>query len=240
MSEKVVRVAIVEDDESEMKRLCETLDLYGKNHGVKFSRRCFSLAYDFTENYACDYDVIFMDIQLPDLNGISASREIRKTDKNVTIVFVTNFAQYAINGYEVNAADFIVKPVEYDWFEAKMDNILLRLSSVTDVVFVVKTPENSVSVNASQLMYVEVTGHWLVYHTVHGNYTSYGSLNKVEPKLAQAKFVRCNSCYLVNPRFVQAIGADTTTVGGDELKISYSRRKEFKQAMALYLGGNIV
>ena len=238
-NERSVRVAIIEDDPDENKRLCDIIELYGKNHDIHFYRNCFDTAEKFLGAFESDYDVVFMDIQLPDIDGMTAAHRLREKDKNVTLVFVTNFAQYAINGYEVSATDFIVKPVEYDWFEPKMDNVLSKLKNVSDVVLVVKTPDSVVTIKSSQLKYVEVQGHWLVFHTENGNVTAYGSLNKIEPKLVPAKFVRCNSCYLVNPAFVQSISYDIAVVGGDSLKISYSKRKEFKQAMALYLGGSL-
>lgn len=236
-NEKSVRVIVVEDDPTEMKRLCGIIDTYGKNHGVGFSVSTFDCAEKFLAEYEVGADAVFMDIQLPDMNGMDAAHELRKKDESVTLVFVTNFAQYAINGYEVNAADFIVKPVEYDWFEPKMDKIISRIANVSDVKLVVKTPDSTVTVKSSELKYVEVQGHWMVFHTTRGDFAAYGSLNKIEPKLEPARFVKCNNCYLVNPAFVQSVSADSAVVGGDTLRISYGKRKEFRQAMAFYLGG---
>lgn len=238
-NEKIVRVAIVEDDPNEMKRLCVIMDAYGQGHGFCFGKDCFNTAKEFLDKFNGGFDVVFMDIQLPDIDGMTAARLLRERDKKVALVFVTNFAQYAINGYEVNATDFIVKPVEYDWFEPKMDNILSRLSNVSDVLLEVKTSDSTVMIRSSQLKYVEVRGHWLVFHTNGGNVTSYGSLNKFVSKLAPAKFVKCNSCYLVNPAFVESVSYDSAVVGGEYLKISYSKRKEFKQALAFYFGGGV-
>ena len=104
---KTVNLAVVEDDDKTRERFCATIDEYGKRHGINFCKRCFGLATDFLENYSPDYDIIFMDIQLPDLDGMSAAKKLREVDKSVTLVFVTNFAQYAINGYEVGATDFM-------------------------------------------------------------------------------------------------------------------------------------
>lgn len=234
---KTVNVAIIEDDESAKQTLCAALDKFGQACGMDFCKHCFSLSLEFLDNYGGDYDIVFMDIQLPDYDGMSAAKRLREKDKSVVLVFVTNFAQYAINGYEVDAADFLVKPVEYAHFETKMTRIISQIN-MCDVVLPIKTYDGSVvSIAASLLKYVEVMGHGLTYHTTFGDFGAYGTLYKAEERLKPAKFVRCNSCYLVNPRYVESVNNFTTTVGGDELKISYAKRKEYRRAIAEYLGG---
>lgn len=238
MREKTVNVAIVEDDRTAMQRLCEMLDRFSETANVVFNKHCYGLATDFLENYAANTDIVFMDIQLPDLDGMTAAKKLREADRAVVLVFVTNFAQYALNGYDVNAADFIVKPIEYSVFASKLERIVCKIGDFDEVVLPVKTVEGLVvTVAASSLKYVEVMGHKLVFHTTHGNYSAVGNLYKAEERLAAARFVRCNSCYLVNPRFVEALNNYTTVVGGEELKISYSKRKEFRKAIVDYLGG---
>lgn len=234
---KIVNIAIVEDEKSAMDRLCEVLDRYGNEKGVLFNKRLFGLSTDFLEKYNATYDIVFMDIQLPDMDGMTAAKKLRETDKTVMLVFVTNMSQYAINGYEVDAADFIVKPLEYKHFAMKMEHIFRYISSLSDITLPVKTANGMVSVAASKLMYVEVMGHELIFHTTHGDYRTYGSLSKLSQRLSAAHFVRCNNYYLVNPRYVESIGTDTTIVGGVELKMSYARRKEYRKAVAAYLGG---
>ncbi len=234
---KTVNIAVIEDEKAELELLCNALDEFGKRRGITFCRHIFGYATEFLENWSPNYDIVFMDIQLPDLDGISAAKKLREKDKSVVLVFVTNFAQFAVNGYEVNAADFIVKPVQYTHFAAKMERILTRISSVSDVTLAVKTPNGIVSVAASQLKYVEVFGHGLIFHTTFGVVNAAGTLYKVEERLKDAHFVRCNNCYLVNPRYVESVGTYTTVVGGDELKVSYAKRKDYRTAIAKYLGG---
>ncbi len=231
-----IKTAIIEDDEAERERLCRMLDMYAENNNVEFVKSVFNSGESFLSDFQAEYDIVFMDIQLPDIDGMEASRRMREIDKNVLLVFVTNFAKYAINGYEVGATDFIVKPVEYGWFETKMDNLISRIPEISNIVILVKTSDGTALINTSRLEYVEIMGHKLAFHTVDGNHNSYGTLKAYEDKLYEAGFLRCNSCYLVNPRYVTALKSESVVVGGDELKISLPKRKEFKRQMTQYLG----
>lgn len=235
----VVNVIIVEDNPADVSVLSNMLARYSAENGVQFRTAVYGDAYAFLESYRADADVIFMDIELPGMNGMEAAKRLRETDTSVSLMFVTNMAQFAVNGYEVDALDFIVKPIIWEQFRLKLGRALSRTGLAGDVVLPVKTSDGFVSVPASRLKYVEVMGHRLVYHTTDGNVESSGSLYKIEQMLSKARFVRCNSCYLVNPRYVQSINKLTTVVGGDELKISYARRKEYRMAVAEYLGGLI-
>lgn len=212
------------------------LDAYEKDHDVEFCKKIFDTGEKFLFAFDSDYDIVFMDIQLPDADGMEISRRMRAIDKKVLLVFVTNFAKYAINGYEVGATDFIVKPVEYVFFEVKMNNLIARIPEMTGITISVRTSDCVVLLNSARIYYVEIMGHNLVFHTVDGNTSSYGTLKAYDDKLKEAGFLRCNSCYSVNPRFVTALKAESVIVNGDELQISLSKRKEFKRRMTEYLG----
>lgn len=177
-----------------------------------------------------------MDIQLPDLDGMEAAKKLRRLDSSVTLIFVTNMANFAVRGYEVDALDFIVKPVEYFSFALKLDRALERLKSTAEQEIFAKTENGTVRLKSSQIKYVEIMKHSIVYHTTEGDYSAYGSLRSVEQMLPENWFVRCNSCYLVNLRYVTRVSGFTVTVGGDDLSVSHSKKREFMKALNEYIG----
>lgn len=227
------RAAIVEDSDSDRELLESYLE---KSGGFIVSK--FSSAVDFLTGYQPVYDLVFMDIDMTYLDGMSAAHKLRELDENVCLVFVTNLARLAVQGYEVAAYDFIVKPVSYEDFTGKMPRIVKRLESLArGRTLLVHSGTDIMRIAVDDIMYVEVMSHKLVYHLVRKNIVSYGTLKKVEEELADPCFVRCNKCYLVNLRYVTAIEENHAVVGGEKLLISYPRRTEFTKALTDYLCG---
>lgn len=116
----MINVAIVEDDKKAAERLSSFFSKYGAEHGIEFRTVHFESSVNFLSVYSCDYELIMMDIDMPEMNGMELVRRIRERDTEVMIIFVTNLAQYAVKGYEVDAFDFMVKPVTYAEFSMKM------------------------------------------------------------------------------------------------------------------------
>lgn len=106
------RVLIVEDNEAEADALKKCIERYGRERGERFDLRLAKSAVEYVSSSE-PYSLVFMDIDLPGINGLEAAILMRLTDTVTPIIFVTNLAQYAVRGYEVNALDFIVKPVSY-------------------------------------------------------------------------------------------------------------------------------
>lgn len=109
----MTEIIIIEDDDSDYKRLLECIENFGRESGEQLNVKRYVSALQFLDGYKSDADIIFMDIKLPDINGVQASEKLRVIDENVALVFVTNLAHLAIKGYSVSATDFIVKPINY-------------------------------------------------------------------------------------------------------------------------------
>ena len=236
----VYQIAIVEDQIEEFNRLSSYFDRYscGKQDAFQITR--FETGNQFIARYKPVYDIVFMDIMLPGRNGMETAHELRKLDKNVTLIFVTNMAQFAVRGYEVEAFDFIVKPVTYQSFVLKIERVLGKLrNEPRDSFILLNLSEGIKRISPAQIMYVEVTGHKVIYHTTEGDYSLYGSMKAVEEQLNSKVFSRCNNCYLVNLNFVSAIGSSFAAVGNDQLQVSRARRNAFVTQLNEYLGGNI-
>lgn len=231
------RACIVEDDKENRDQLTEYLRRYEKTKQCTFTVTAYGDALDFLEEFKGNFDLIFMDIELPYLNGLEVVKRIREKDKRVIVIFVTNMAQYAVKGYEVDALDFIVKPVSYSGFSLKLDRALERLKQLEEREIWITDRNGKRRLYASAIKYVEVVHHNVIYHTTDGDYTAYGQLKDVCAALEGAPFALCNRCFLVNLQFVTAIEELFVTVSDEKLQISRNRKKAFLKSLNEYLGG---
>ncbi|SBV97046.1 Response regulator receiver domain protein [uncultured Eubacteriales bacterium] len=235
----VRNVAIVEDTQAEADLLKEFLARYSRERDVEFTVTHFKSGELFLEKYRPVYDIVLMDIGLPKINGMEAAARLRELDETTTLIFITNMAQFAVRGYEVDAFDFVVKPVSYSNFALKLQRALTKLISRKETEVIVSVADGMYRIPSSQIKYIEISGHKMIYHTTGDTIRAYGNLKEVEAILNGKQFVRCNSCYLVNLHYVYAIRAYTVVVDGEELQISRPRKKAFVQALNDYLGGVI-
>lgn len=236
----VRQVAIVEDRPDEAALLQSYFSKYSEDAEDSFHIVCFSRADTFINSYQPVYDMIFMDIMMPGMNGLDAAKKLREKDRNVVLVFVTNMAQFAVRGYEVEAFDFIVKPVTYRKFTIKMARILVRVrNEQRDTTIQLNLSKDKKWLAPSQIRYVEVVMHKLVFHTTEGEYSVYGSMKSAEEQLNPAVFSRCNRCYLVNLNYVTGIRGMSVIMGKEELQMSRSRKKPFVEQLNVFLGENM-
>ncbi len=233
----LVNIAVVEDDLSAVELLRGYLSRYAAESGTKeFSLTHFAAADPFLSGYTSRFDLVLLDIMLPDLNGMECARELRSIDPKVPIIFVTNMAQFAVKGYEVDALDFIVKPVVYKDFSVKLDRALRIIGNAKERKLKIVSQNCNYYICISDILYVEIFIRKLVYHTTGGNFEMYATLKKTEESLKGEGFLKCNRSTLVNPRYVTAVSADTVEVQGGKLLLSRSYRKQFLADMDRYNG----
>ncbi len=230
-------IAILEDDASASKMLQYILNTYSSKNDVAFNIKVYANAEQFLADTKSSFDIAFMDVELPGMNGMDAAFKLRETDKHVIIIFVTNMAQYAVKGYEVNALYYIIKPINYQNVSFKLQKALALLATNEDTTIVLRQANGLSRISTRNLMYIEISNHKLMYHTDTDVHTTYGSLSDVEKMLKDNGFFRCNSCYLVNARYIASVsGLSVILHDGTQLQISHPRKKQFLIDLGSWLG----
>lgn len=232
------KVAIVEDDKKSSDLLSSFIDRYARENGAIIQTETFETGVRFLEKYTPDFDVVFMDIEMPALNGMDTAKELRLIDEYVVLIFVTNMAQYAINGYEVGALDFVLKPVSYFSFSLKIKKALSYSLRQKDDGICLETTEGPVKLRTADIYYLETEKHYIIIHTSRGDYKMRASMTETEEIFKNRNFARCNTSYLVNLSYVSKIKKDTVFVGEAQLPVSRARKTPFLNALTRYTGGN--
>ena len=194
----MIRVAIVEDDAEVREALQEYVRRYTRQYGTEFEVAVFADGLDILDNYRAVYDIVFLDVEMKHLDGMTTAERIRQMDADVILVFITNMAQYAIRGYSVGALDYVLKPVPYFAFSQQLLKAVARLEKRTKRYLTVPVEGGLRRLDTASIYYLESEGHRVHFYAEDGDFSAPGSLKTFEEKLADCPFARCNSGYLVN------------------------------------------
>lgn len=230
----MLEIAIVEDEEKEALRLGSFLGRFSEETGIGLSYTWSDNASAFLEQYRFQYDLIFMDIRMPGIDGMAAAERLRELDSAVTLIFITSLAQYAVQGYSVDALDYILKPVSYASFALKMQRAVERCAQRRERWLLLNTNSGTVQLREFELCYVEIFDHHIRYHALRANYDAYGTLKSVEQRLPAHNFFRCNNQCIINLRYVSKMKGNTVVVDGREFPISRMRKKAFLAQLHRY------
>ena len=204
------------------------------------------IVYEFSNGRTCinwltahpgEVDLLFLDVEMGKENGMDAAKKIRTVNRDLLIVFATGYTDYVFDGYQVNALDFLVKPVSPE----KLKEVLLRakelLTPPTDRFFVLKNADGAYRLPWDDILYFYSDRRYIHLVTAVKTYTFYGKLNDIE-KQVRKNFVRIHQRYLVNSDNVTFVGGDFVTVNNpacEKLPVSRAYKKEASEKLARVL-----
>lgn len=231
----MIHIAIVEDEQLFVDQLKEFIGIYQEESGNEINITVFNDGEDITEDYKAEFDIILMDIQMQFMDGMTAAEHIRKKDQEVIIMFITSTTQYAIKGYEVNALDYIVKPVTYFSLSQKLDRAIEHIKSKTEHYVSIPVKDGVQKLNVADIHYIDSQSHTMTYYTASEAFHSRGKMKDLEETFEKYGFFRTHKGYLVNMKHVEGIKDDSCIINNKLLPISRRRKSEFMEAMANYM-----
>jgi len=232
----MIRIAIVEDEINYQEQLIDYLRRFEKDRGETIEITTYSDGDEIIENYKVQFDIILMDVQMRFMDGMSAAEEIRKSDSEVVIIFITNAAQYAIKGYAVDALDYILKPISYFQFSERLNRAVDRMKKRETHFLTINVKGGVKRLQITDIYYVESQGHKLIFFTKEGEFTAAGTMKELEKELSSFHFFRAHKGYLINLEHVEGMKESCAVVKGEELLVSRTKRKGFMEALANYWG----
>lgn len=231
----MVKIALVDDDANYREELLSYLKRYEQESGEKFHITTFADGDEILDGYTAAYDIILMDIAMTFVDGMETAERIRKMDSEVVIIFITNMPQYAMKGYTVDALDYVLKPLSYYAFSQRIDRALARMRRRSKKYITIAIKGGIKKLDVSQITYIEVQDHDLIYHTTTGALLSKGKLTEMEEQLDPKRFFRCGKSHLVNLEFVDGVQNNNVQVGGSVVQVSRTRRKALLDALNDYI-----
>lgn len=234
----MIKIAIVEDNETEAAALSTCIsDWCGKNEKETISCTVYSDAVKFLEQGSSTADIVFMDIEMPYMNGMDAAAEFRKCNQEAILIFATRATKYAVRGYAVDAIGYLVKPIGEKAFSEVFEKALrLHRKRNQNQTVVLRTKNGIVKVSADQIQYIEAEAHQLHVYTEDGVHHIWSGMNEMMEILPE-DFVRCHKGYIVNLKHIYSVQKDRVIILGRTealIPISRPKRTDFMKQMMRY------
>lgn len=141
-----------------------------------------------------EYEIVFMDYQMNGIDGMETSRLIRSKNNECVIIFVSAYPEVAVDSYEVNTFRFIVKPINKEKLFKALDDYLKSIDY--DNLLILKTHDGTWKIKMSDIIYAEAKGKHTIIRTTQNSFEIHIHLKKIENKLSDEKFCRCQRAYI--------------------------------------------
>ncbi len=232
------KVAICDDNKTDAGYVAGLLTEWAKERGYMAPAKWFPSAESFLFHYAENkaYNILLLDIEMGETDGVALAKKVRQEDENLQIVFITGYPDYIGEGYEVAALHYLMKPVDRKKLFLVLDRAVTNLQKQKRAV-VLPVDGEMVKVPVEAIQYVEAFSHRVSVVTTKGIYELRKSLSEMETLFGKG-FVRCHRSYLVGLHCVAGLSkAKVTLDNGTELPLSRSSAVMVHKAFIEYYTG---
>lgn len=227
----MLRIAICEDNQKEQERLTAAIKDWAAVRKTQADILCYPSAEAFLIAWPdVFFDLAFLDIQMKDMNGIQLAEYIRRSDKNMLLVFVTSFTQYVLKGYDVAALHYLIKPLSTAKLLPVLDKAHMICRSRQNDFILVSEGSGQIKLPYGSIHYISMLSHTAEIHTddkAYGLRKTAAELNDMLP----AHFVRCHRSYIVNLFKTDCVYRDSLILSdGTKLPVSRNNSKQVGDA----------
>lgn len=239
----MIKIAICDDSDVAIGIIHNFLDNYFSELSIEYNvteyTRGENLVYDYEEGFA-DYSLIFLDIFMDKMSGIDVAKNIRRFDDNVKLVFATASKEHMLEGYDVFAFGYVIKPLEIEKLQKICNRFLSEEKNIVYNSLLIKHKRKDIRLNISEIMYIESQNTAVTIHMTDGNtYKIYLKLQDIEDRINDSGlFIRCHQSYIVNMNFVKSVDNSFFMIDGAEIPIRQRERKQIKTEYIAFLNSN--
>ena len=228
-----MRIAICDDENIYRQQTSTAIESISKSLDVIIDT--FSNGNELINKFkSLPYDLIILDIEMPEINGISLAKKLREISEDVYIVFLTSHIEFALEGYEVNALRYLTKPINHQKLKEILDYIALKQTK--EEVLWIKTDEFEERIQLSDILYLEAQNQNIAINTKNKTYITRYNLGDYEKELKDKNFIRIHRGYLVSLDKITTLGKNCVYLEtGINLPVSRSKEKELKDALMSFV-----
>ena len=196
----MIEIAVCDDDKFTVNYIVNTLTHISKKNNLYINIHTFTSGMEFISNYnpSKSYDIIFLDILLDSLNGIDIAKHIRENNDITKIIFISNSSEYILDGYDVEASNYLIKPLDYEKLNKVFIKAIKSLYNTNSKLLKINQGSKIITLPLSKVLYFEVFNRKVAAILDNSTIEFYGRLSDVESLISNYNFVRCHRSYLVN------------------------------------------
>ncbi len=218
-----MRICLVDDESSQLDLLNSLIQKWASKNGVDVNISFYSSSEEML--FECEgvfpYDIILLDIQMGEMNGLKLGKKIRETDQTVMIVFVSGIADYVYEGYEVQALRYLLKPVKEEKLYELLSYVQSKVKNKKSYLIFSLSGEKK-KLCFDNIIYFESLGHYITIHSTKGEFDYKYGIGMLWDNLNGTDFVRTHRSYIVNLKYVEKINKSECELNNQE-KIPLSR-----------------
>ncbi|MEG1131561.1 MAG: LytTR family DNA-binding domain-containing protein [Romboutsia sp.] len=235
----MLKIALCEDEQLQRETIKNYIDEIIRKDDKNYELVEFESGESLLNKYPKGLDILFLDIQMGDINGMDTARKIREFDENVEIIFITGVWEYIQEGYEVRAYRYLIKPVDFENFKTQLSLCIkdIEKQKKSNILVTYKSESNKVDINS--ILYIETDNRNTIIHTIDKSYKSNMGINKLEKDLEDKSFVRCHNSFLINLQHISKIGQNSVNLGEFEVLVSRHKMKDLKLKLTSFLGDKL-
>lgn len=233
----MLKIALCEDDQLQRELVKNYIDRSLLNRNYEIFE--FKSGEELISNYPQKLDILFLDIQMEEVNGMDAAKKIRTFDNNVEIIFITGIWDYVQEGYEVRAYRYIIKPIDFNSFKTQLNLCIKEIENQKRPSIVVTYKGEVNKIDIGSIVYIETDNRNTLIHTKEKSYRSNMGISKLEKYLEGSTFFRCHNSFLINLEYINKIGQDSVFLEEYEIQVSRHKMKELKIQFTSFLGDKL-
>lgn len=231
----MIHIAICDDERDMSEKIREMVSEFFRRKNMEIAIAQFSSGEELL-NYDRTIDILFLDIQMKDINGIETARELRREKFRGFLIFITVLKEMVFQSFEVQAFDYLVKPIEKTNFEKTMERLLTSMRNVSEANLLVQKGYESIIVPFDDIIFCEVIDRKIYLHLVSSEIIEfYDKIQNLETKL-DSRFFKCHRSFLINLKYLKSYKDGMAYMeGGKKIPVSRLRSKEFSSVILQYM-----
>ena len=224
------KIAICDDEQNQIEYITSIAASWSAHEGHSCEIRTFASAEAFLFEYEEDksYDILLLDVEMKNMNGIELAKRIRKDNNHAEIIFITSHFEFVGEGYEVDALHYLIKPISSDKLTQVLTKAVEKLS-VEPPSVVITCEGETVKLYESDILYVESFLHYIVIHTKDKEFKIKENMSVFENKVSD-DFYRIHRSYLVSLKHITRISRTSVNIGSTELPLSRGKYDDINRA----------